>query len=141
MAEAQAVRLVFEYDGDQVRLVLQQPVDVVVATPGPAPVAPSAMAVETRSADGDVLDRVGVAVPLLHSAEVFPEDPAGRIERVDVASGAFTVVVPVTEAARAVAVVRGRSAPPPPPGGPPTVDRPGAAAPEVLATFDLEGTR
>ncbi len=139
MAHARAVRLIAEYDGDQVRLVLQQEVDVEVDVGEPPPLAPGVLAVETRGAEDGVLQRVTVPVPVPHSVEVFPEDPGGRIERVDVERpvGAFTVVVPVTDAARSIAVVRGRAAAGARGAGPSATATPGAVAGDVLATFDL----
>ncbi|GGP40991.1 hypothetical protein [Saccharothrix coeruleofusca] len=103
-----SVRLVFTYEDDQVRLVLQQPVDLAVtgfdlpreATPGDH--------VEVRDAEGNALSRVPIRVGLSASAEVFPEHPGEPITRTDLprAQGAFTVVVPVDEVADHVTVLR-----------------------------------
>jgi hypothetical protein len=109
-ARPSAVRLIFEYEGDEVRLVSQQRVDVAV--PGVdlalAPVPPPGHYVEARSTANEPLSRVPVREALSGSTEVFPEEPGEPITRVDVAEprGAFTVVLPAPEAAEVVAVVR-----------------------------------
>lgn len=108
--EAGAVRLIFEFEGDTVRLVSQQPVDTVVTTPIAAEQRAGHF-VETRNEAGDLLARVpvrtGLQPGLQQSAEVFPEDHAEPITRVDAeARGAFTVVVPAHADAAQVAVVR-----------------------------------
>jgi hypothetical protein len=105
-----AVRLIFEYEGDQVRLVAQQRVDVAVpgldldVSPMPRP----GHYVEARSATNVALSRVPIREGFSGSAEVFPEEPGGPITRMDVAEprGAFTVVLPAPETAEQVAVVR-----------------------------------
>jgi hypothetical protein len=104
---SRAVRLIFEYDGDNVRLVLQQPVDVAVTGFDLARTERAGHFVEVRDAQGASLARVPVRDAMTASAEVFPEAPGQPITRVDVPTqGAFTVVVPATEAARRVAIVR-----------------------------------
>jgi len=141
-AERTAVRLIFEYEGDEVRLVQQTPVDVAISgfdlpqehVPGDH--------VEVRTADEGLLSRVPVRTGMSTSVEIFPEDPGDPITRTDlpVARGAFTVVVPVAEGADHVAVVRIRPGAPeaselarrttePVPGGPEVVE---------LGTFPLE---
>jgi hypothetical protein len=139
MAEVRAVRLIAEYDGDQIRLVSQQEVDVEVDLQEPVPLAPGELAVETRGSEDSLLQRVILPVLAPHSVEVFPEDPSGHIERIDVDRpvGAFTVVVPVTDDARRVAVVRGWEEETRSDEGPPSAGERPAAAGEVLATFDL----
>lgn len=110
-----AMRLVFEYEGDQVRLISQTPVSMVVAGNNPAANAPG-IYVDSRSADDAPLARVRAPAALLQSAEVFPEKPGERIHRVDQPRrGAFSIVVPAPEAARHVTVVE--IAPDAPSGG------------------------
>ncbi|MFH8927290.1 hypothetical protein ACH4D4_09585 [Streptomyces pristinaespiralis] len=123
-----AIRLIFEYEGDSVRLVFQQPVDTVIS--GFDTVAGTGSGnyvVETRDDRGQRLDRVPARGAFLESAEVFPENHTQPIIRVDVeARGAFTVIVPASAEATQVAVVRVA-----PPGG--------EALQDVdLATFRLE---
>ncbi|MFE5594792.1 hypothetical protein [Streptomyces sp. NPDC056549] len=102
-----ALRLVFEYEGDAVSLVLQQPVDTDISGFGTGSATGSGEFVETRDDDGQPLDRVPARGAFLESAEVFPEDHAEPITRVDVeARGAFTVIVPAPAEATQVAVVR-----------------------------------
>jgi hypothetical protein len=138
---AQAVRLIFEYEGDAVRLVSQQSVDMAV------PVAPPSTAaggyfVETRDDAGARLARVAVQGAFVQSTEVFPEDHSSPITRVDTeARGAFTVVVPSHGAAAEVAVVRAG-----PMHAEPADERgrglaPAGAEDVDLATFPLEQSR
>lgn len=137
-----AVRLIFEYEGDTVRLVSQQPVDAVISGFDTPPEVRPGHFVEVRDDSGRRLARVPARGAFVESAEVFPEDHAEPITRVDVeARGAFTVILPAPAAATQIAVVRvaptgpeegvapGGGATSPPPGATPTVD---------LATFRLE---
>ncbi len=102
-----SVRLIFEYDGNDVRLVSQQPVDVAVTGFDLSRTNRPGHYVETRDDAGTALSRVPVQGAFVESAEVFPEDPGQPITRVDApAQGAFTVVVPASPAAQRVAVVR-----------------------------------
>jgi hypothetical protein len=103
-----AIRLIFEYEGDQVRLVSQQPVEAAVTGFDLAAAPPPGYYVETRDTEGQALARVPARQAFSASAEVFPEQPGEPITRVDVPQprGAFTVIAPVPEAARQVAVVR-----------------------------------
>jgi hypothetical protein len=102
-----AVRLIFEYDGDDVRLVGQQDVDVAVTGFDLAAVPQPGRYVEARGAADEPLSRVPIREGFSTSAEVFPEDPGEPITRVDVERprGAFTVVVPAPQGADHVAVV------------------------------------
>jgi hypothetical protein len=133
----QAVRLIFEYDGDTIRLVSQQPVDMIVS-PVQERQQPG-IYVDARDAAGATLASVP-APPTAFSGslEVFPEQPDEPIVRVDTPRprGAFTVVVPASDAARQVALVR--VAPSSPTPGVP--DAGARAAPEAtdLATFPLD---
>jgi hypothetical protein len=137
-----AVRLIFEYDGDGVRLVSQQPVDIAVSGFDLAPAPAPGHYLEMRSAANEPLSRVRVRGAFAASAEVFPEQHGEPITRVDVASpkGAFTVVVPAGPEAVRAALLQVM-----PPSGNSTT-RPAARAtapapggPEVreLATFEL----
>ena len=103
-----AVRLIFEYDGDTVRLVSQQNVDMAVTGFDMSGVDHPGYYVDTRDASGTTLARVAARGAFVGSAEVFPEKPGDPITRVEVAApkGAFTVVVPVTDAVSHVAVTR-----------------------------------
>lgn len=136
-----AMRLIFEYEGDQVRLVSQQPVDVAVTGFDLARTQQPGYYIDTRAAGGQTLARVPARGAFAGSAEVFPEKPGQPITRVNVAvpRGAFTVVVPVAAGTRDVSVVR--VAPPGPgaaqPAGAATTAVPGAAEVQEIATFPL----
>jgi len=105
-----AVRLIFEYDGDDVRLVSQQPVDVAVPGFDLARVLHPGHYVETRDADNAPLSRVPIREAFATSAEVFPEDHGEPITRIDVAErkGAFTAIVPASAVATQVALLHVR---------------------------------
>jgi hypothetical protein len=109
------VRLIFSYEDDTVRLVLQQPVDVAVTGFDVDPMPRSGHYVEVRTAEGRALTRVRVHDGIPTSAEVFGE-PGTPIARVDLehAQGAFTVVVPAPEEAARIALLHVEEAP----GGP-----------------------
>jgi hypothetical protein len=133
-----AVRLIFEYEGDEVRLVSQQRVDVAVPGFDIALAPHPGHFLEVRDSGNLPLSRVPLREAFPTSAEVFPEEHGEPIVRVELPErrGAFTVVVPAREAADRVALVEVR---PPARGGVPL----GAAAleePEVveLASFQLE---
>jgi len=107
-APSGAVRLIFEYEGDRVRVVQQTPVDIA---PSSLPVAKdegSGVFVEVRDAGDRTLARVPAPHDLSSSLEIFPERHDQPITRTDAAraTGAFTVVVPVTPAADHVTIVR-----------------------------------
>ncbi|MCW3492877.1 hypothetical protein [Microbacterium sp. SSM24] len=111
-----ALRLIYEYEDGEVRLVSQQRVDVAV--PGfDLDEAPSVDHVEVRDAEGVALSRVRVRDALPDSVEVFGE-PGEAISRVPdpMRRGAFTVVVPAPRTAARVVLQRPLSpdaAPPP----------------------------
>lgn len=138
----QAVRLIFEYEGDQVRLVTQQPIKMVVTgidiTKEPKP----GYYVDTRDVNNQTLARVPVHNAFETSVEVFPEQHNEPITRLEMAKprGAFTIVVPVSARANHVNLMRITL-------GKPEVVLPGGYAsslvpssPEVndLASFPLE---
>ena len=103
-----SVRLIFEYHGDDVRLISQQPVDMAITGYDlPQEMMPG-YHVEVQDADDAVLSRVPVRADLSATREVFPEQPGEPITRVAVpeASGAFTVVVPAPAHADHLALVR-----------------------------------
>jgi hypothetical protein len=80
-----AVRLIFEYDGNQVRLVGQVPVEMTVTSVDVTPSEGPAYYVDTRDAADQTLARVTAHGAFATSAEVFPEQPGQPIVRVDVA--------------------------------------------------------
>lgn len=134
-----AVRLIFEYEGDEVRLVSQQAVDVAVTGFDLTRERQPGHYVEVRGARDETLSRVRVPTDLVASAEVFPEEPGQPIVRVDLpqARGAFTVVVPAAEGADHVSVVRVPAVALPPGEAALRAEAPAAA--EELARFPLLG--
>ena len=140
----QAVRLIFEYDGDVVRLVSQQPVDMFVTSFDLAQRQQPGIYVDARDAAGTTLASVPAPNAFGGSLEVFPEQPGEPIVRVDVARprGAFTVVVPASAAASQVALVRVAPGEPSPQGlADDRTQGAGAAEATDLATFPLEINR
>jgi len=143
-APVPAVRLIFEYEGDQVTLVSQQPVDVAVTGADLAQPPHPGHYVEVRAADDAALSRVPIREAFSTSMEVFPEEPGEPITRTEaeVTRGAFTVVVPAGPDAARVSVLRvlpPSDAEAPRPVAPGTTPTP--AEPEVteLASFPLSG--
>lgn len=106
--EPRSVRLIFEYEGDQVRLVHQQPVDIAISGFDPPQEQLPGHHVEVRGVDEQLLSRVPILSAMTPSMEVFPENPADPIIRTELpqAQGAFTVVVPAPPSAHHVTVVR-----------------------------------
>jgi hypothetical protein len=102
-----AMRLIFEYEGDQIRLVSQQPVDVAITGFDIARAQHPGWYVDTRDSAGRALARVPARDAFPTGTEVFPEQPGEPITRIPEAKprGAFTVIVPVPEGADHVAVV------------------------------------
>lgn len=150
-----AVRMIFEYEGDAVRLVSQQSVNVAVTGFDLAGEHRPGHYVEVRGAANETLSRVRLPEAMTASAEVFPEEPGAPIVRVTLpeAKGAFTVVVPAPPEADHVSLIRVPGAAPrateEPPAGtaverPWTGERPQAgetgAGPAVIeiASFPLD---
>jgi hypothetical protein len=105
---AKAVRLIFEYEGETVRLISQQSVEMVVSDIDTSIVDRPAHFIDLRDASNKTLARVAARGAFATSAEVFPEKSGDPITRVDIAvpKGAFTVVVPVTDNADHVTLVK-----------------------------------
>jgi len=92
---SRAVRLVFEYEGREVRLRSSEPVDVPV--PATDPVDDHfGVWVEVRDVDGRALHRRILTGPLEETAEVFAGDsvPSPRRTRVVGRRGSFALLVP-----------------------------------------------
>lgn len=138
--QPRSMRLIFEYDGDDVRLVMQQPVDL---PPTDAPTAQrTGHFVETRDAAGRTLARVAAPGAIPDSVEVFPErhgDPITRLP-VDRPRGAFTIIVPASQDTDHVRLVQ-MTAPPSDAAQPATrsVAQPqGAMQEREIARFPLQ---
>jgi hypothetical protein len=108
------MRLIFEYDGDKIKLVGQQPVDMAVTGFDLSQAGQHGVFVDARDAEGGMLARVPARGALSSSVEVFPEKPGDPIARIDVKKphGAFTVIIPAPDAADHFSVVRVQPAEP-----------------------------
>lgn len=103
-----AIRLIFEYEGDELRLVTQQAVEMVVTETAPGGPDVPGYYLDARDAEERTLARVAAHGAFSQSAEVFPERHEDPIARIDVRRqrGAFTVTLPAVERADHVTVVR-----------------------------------
>lgn len=103
-----AMRLIFEYDADRVRLVQRTPVDLDLSALPATTVADAGVFIEVRDAGGRTIARVPAPYAMTSSLETFPERHDQPITRTDDprATGAFTVVVPMTATADHVTLVR-----------------------------------
>jgi hypothetical protein len=103
-----AMRLIFEYEGDQVQLVSQMPVDLLITGFDLTRTQRAGYYVDTRDASGQTLARVPARNVFSTSTEVFPEQPGELITRVELPTprGAFTVIVPAPSGADSVSLVR-----------------------------------
>jgi hypothetical protein len=130
-----AVRLIFEYEGDRVRLISQQVVDMAVTGFDLPDVAQPGYYVDARDAQNRTLARVVARGAFGSSMEVFPQKPGDPITRIDVDQprGAFSVVVPAPESTDHVTVLQLAERAPRAPG------EPAAGAAEVidLVSFPL----
>ncbi|MFC9683866.1 hypothetical protein [Streptomyces sp. NPDC056948] len=104
-----AVRLIFEYEGADIRLISRQQVEMI---PPPSDQLENLRAaqgfwVEVRDTERNALYRRILHDPVRHDAEVFSEDPERTIARVPVQTprGVFAVLVPDIEAADQVVLV------------------------------------
>ncbi len=106
--QPRSMRLIFEYDGDNVRLVMQQPVDLPATDVAASQTPQAGYFVDTRDASGRTLARVAARGAFPDSVEVFPERQGEPITRmpVDRPRGAFTIIVPVPQDADHVRVVQ-----------------------------------
>lgn len=104
-----AIRLVFEYEGEDVRLVSQARIEKVLPQTDQSADALVFRGTwsEIRDADGATLDRRVLVDPMPRDAEVFPEQLGEEISRepLERPSGVFTLLVPDLEGADHVAVL------------------------------------
>ncbi|HVD16188.1 MAG TPA: hypothetical protein VNK73_17300 [Actinomycetota bacterium] len=129
-----AVRLIFQYEGDEVRLVSSRHIDKVVPPDDEAETDEERQGfyAEVRGADDRVLRRRLLHAPVRRDAEVFTDEGDRALSRIPVErpSGVFSLVVPDLEEADYVALVERREP-----------DRPGfAALPSELIRVPLRGT-
>jgi hypothetical protein len=104
-----AIRLVFEYEGDDVRLVSRSRIEKFLPQANQSADALEFRGTwsEVRDAAGATLDRRVLVDPMPRDAEVFPEQLGEEISRqpIERPSGVFTVLVPDVEGADHVAVL------------------------------------
>ncbi|MGA9771846.1 MAG: hypothetical protein WBV94_22640 [Blastocatellia bacterium] len=97
-AASGSVRLIFEYEGDAIRLVSQQDVDVTPPPGHPTTAAEDQMGfwMEVRDPKLQVLHRQVMSDPVMTNPEVFSNEPGKTITRSEktIPKGAFTVLVP-----------------------------------------------
>jgi hypothetical protein len=129
-----AVRLIFQYEGDEVRLVSSRHIDKVVPPDDEAETDEERQGfyAEVRGADDRVLRRRLLHAPIRRDAEVFTDEGDRALSRIPVErpSGVFSLVVPDLEEADYVALVERREQ-----------DRAGfAALPSELIRVPLRGT-
>lgn len=126
-----SLRLVFQYEGENVRLTSIQEVDMVPPpSDPPANGAQTGFWYELRDESGRVLHRRVSANPIRSSAEILTEDDQRPLARqsTGVLQGTFVLVAPALAEARELALF----------ASPPGVE--GADQPaRLLATFDLTG--
>ena len=103
-----AKRLIFEYEGDRIRLVTEQPVQVAAANLSSAALGELGVFVDVRDAANRTLARIPARHALADSIEVFPERHDEPIVRRDVTApkGAFTVLVPAPDDTDHATIVR-----------------------------------
>ena len=83
-AQTYAVRLIHEYEGDRVRLVAQQLVEIAITGFDIARVKHPDYYVDTRDEADWTLARAPAREAFAASAEVFPEQPGEPISRIGV---------------------------------------------------------
>jgi hypothetical protein len=105
---ARAIRFIFEYEGERLRLVTQQTVEMVVPETSPSTVDAPGYYLDARDSAERTLARVAAHGAFSRSTEVFPERHDEPIARIDVPRqrGAFSVTLPAVEHADHVTVVR-----------------------------------
>ena len=130
----QAMRLTFSYQGDQVKLVSQQPVDMTVPPSDPVKGYDQHKGfwAEVKSDQDKTLFRRVLHNPTRNDAEVFSDDPEQSISREPAPKrkGVFVVVVPHTEKSHEVTLSRSAGEPDVGPEGAPR----GMTAMRSLAT-------
>jgi hypothetical protein len=136
-----SVRLIFEYDGDQIRLIKQQDVEMV-----PPPSEPTSgfaeedgFWLEVRDAGMKVLHQQNVVDPIAIYPETFSNVAGETVARSNEPSrkGAFTVVVPETPENDHLAFVRAK-----PVARPTAEERAPESAPSgEIARFSIKKSR
>lgn len=108
------LRLVFEVEGDQVRLISKRRVNMVAPTSDPVEVGKETAGTwfEVRDQKGRLLHRKLVANPLGRAVEVRSDDPQHPLvwQEAKGATGSFTVMVPAFEDAEELVLMGSRQA-------------------------------
>ena len=103
-----SVRLIFEYEERNVKLISAQPVEMIAPPPQAAVprVGEAGSWIELRDDAGRPLYRRVIDNPVRHDREVVVDDPERPLQRVAVkrAEGSFHLVVPEIAAARSLAL-------------------------------------
>ncbi len=126
-----AVRLIFSYEGDDIRLISRQRVNVVAPASEPPEGDLERRAgfwLEVRDEAGQALRRQLMQDPIRHDVEVFADDPDRSVARIPLErpSGVFAVLIPEIEEADHVALI-----------GTPLEERPALARAREIARFSL----
>lgn len=126
-----AVRLIFSYDGNEIKLESRQRVDMVVPPGEPIEAAREAQSgfwVEVRDGADEPLRRQLLHDPIPSDTELFSDDPTQSVARipVDRPSGVFSVLVPEIEEAEYLALI-----------GTPPDQRAGLGQAREIARFSL----
>ena len=102
-----AIRFVFEYEGDELRLIAQQAVDMVVPD-APASSDTPGYYLDARDPGERTLARVAAPAAFANNMEVFPERHDEPIARINTPGrrSAFTVTLPSVDEADHVTMVR-----------------------------------
>ena len=104
-----AVRLTFTYEGEEVRLVSRQPVEMIVPPTDKLSgyEGEQGFWVEVRTSQDETLHRRVMEDPLRQDVEVFSPDPEQSVSRrpVEKPSGSFSMVVPDFDEADHVALM------------------------------------
>ena len=107
-SKRRSLRLVFEYEDRNVRLVSVQPVEMLAPPPQAAVprVGEAGSWLELRDSAGQPLYRRVIHNPIPHDMEVVPDDPDEPLQRVPVKrpQGAFHLIVPEISAAHTLAL-------------------------------------
>jgi len=125
---ARAVRLTFSYEGDQVKLISQRPVEMKAAPSDPVKgyARHKGFWAELKNEEDRTLYRQVMHNPTRNDAEVFSDDPEEGISRQPAPKrkGVFVVVVPDSEQGQEVILCRSSGPPAGKPG--PTAGKKGA---------------
>jgi hypothetical protein len=114
-APQRALRLTFEYEGEEVRLVSRQRVAMLVPPPelASSEEGQAGFWYELQDPDGRATYRRAARNPLRSDVEVFSPDPDESFTHIEMPEprGVFTLLVPDLEGARTLVLVGGPAGP------------------------------